>query len=562
MLSKDNEERQPYVGATVDWWTIGVLMVEMLTGLLPFSAPNGNLKLKKILSEKPEILKNISQDANDLIQQLLEKNPEQRLGYKNGANDLKSHQFFGNVDWKKMTMKLRRPPMVPAVTGKYDFKYFDDAIDETIEIDDDDTYTVHNTNTFNGYYFVSPALEEFEIQNNQFLSLAQPDKQTIENIRAFSKDKRSKFFKKYRIMDVIEKGSFSVCVRSAVIATGSQVAVKVMKLSHNAKQEIAFLMECQGHKNIVKLIEVLRDSHYQYLVFELLSGGDLHHRQIDVIVFEEPLAKEIFQQMIEAVEFIHSKGIVHRDLKVENFVFLDDKVLKLIDFGFAHKTSTENANIAVSFSYAAPESLKFGPVSTPRDIWSLGVILFRMLCGHMPFASPNNIDDSTLIKIIMSGKFTQSSNGWRNLSKSAKDLINKLLKVNETERLTIKQILEHPWLNANIKKENALQTVNNKAKVEQPEASKRAQNSLKEIDSVHLQKKSFDVVNSPVKATNVHKEASVSKEHVKKFGKSQKNCDGTSISWLKQKDHDTTKENFPPADDKKAMMRKARAETS
>lgn len=451
MFSKGNQKLQSYVGPIVDWWAFGVLMVELLTGALPFVACDVVSQPMKILNHEPEIVKEVSQEAKDLIHQLLQKDPEQRLGFKNDANDLKSHPFFADIDWKKIATQHGKPPMVPKLTGPYDFKYFEDC-EETIDIDDE---VVHDQGKFQGYYFVATDLEELEspnaAQNQGQLKMVKQKRPSIENIRVICKNKRSKVFKKYRLLDTIEEGSFCVCVRCVVVETGLQVAVKVTELSYDASEEIANLIKCQEHKNVVKLIEVLRDSHYQYLVFELLPGGDLFHRQSVVKVFEEPLARSIFRQILDVTKFIHSKEIVHRDLKLENFVFVDDKeysLLKVIDFGFACKTSTQNAMIAVSLAYAAPESLKSGPIKASSDVWSLGVVLFVMLSGRLPFENSNedSNNNSILINSIKSGDFAKSSHGWRNLSTPAKDLITKILKVNEAERLTIDQIFEHPWM--------------------------------------------------------------------------------------------------------------------
>ena len=147
--------------------------------------------------------------------------------------------------------------------------------------------------------------------------------------------------------------------------------------------------------------------------------------------------------------YIHSKGIVHRDLKPENLLYAapsPNENLKLADFGLAHILK-ENEILETACGtpgYVAPEVLNGDGYQTPVDMWSLGVVLYILLCGFPPF-----YDDSTriLFEIIKQGRYDFPPEYWDDVSESAKDLIRKLLVVDPAQRLTAAQVKEHPWVN-------------------------------------------------------------------------------------------------------------------
>lgn len=228
-----------------------------------------------------------------------------------------------------------------------------------------------------------------------------------------------------------------------------------MNLGHDATQEIDALKVCQGHENIVKLHRHLKDSHHSYLVFELLDGGELFSRIRDRDHFNEEIARNIFCQLIEAIKYMHGKDIVHRDLKPENIMFVnrdENSLLKLVDFGFARRRSSEETIPCYTLEYADPESLKNGTTKASRDMWSLGVILYTMLVGVTPFL-PKDItkreEKAYRMKItsnIYQGNFDKSHEAWKKISPAAKQLIVKLLEVQEVDRFKLKNVMSHPWV--------------------------------------------------------------------------------------------------------------------
>lgn len=267
----------------------------------------------------------------------------------------------------------------------------------------------------------------------------------------------SEFFKRYHI-DESEKpigdGTYSICMRCEDVNTKTMYAVKIMNLTHDASQEIEALVKCQGHQNIVTLVEHMKDSQYSYIVFELLSGGELFSRIREGSTFAEKSARVFFRQIVKAVGFIHQKEIVHRDLKPENIMFVDkeEDKLKIVDFGFARRRSSEETAPCYTLDYAAPESLMKGTTKESRDMWSLGVILYTMLIGHTPFM-PQDINKqrdeqryrNKLMENIKQQAFTKGRL-WDNAPASAKELIVNLLQVNETKRLKLSDVLDHPWI--------------------------------------------------------------------------------------------------------------------
>jgi serine/threonine protein kinase len=278
---------------------------------------------------------------------------------------------------------------------------------------------------------------------------------------------KSSFFKKYKIADenaLIGDGTFSLCMKCTSIKTKETFAVKIMKLNHNASQEIDVLEKCQGHSNIVKLIEKMSDNHYNYIVFELLSGGELFSRIRGKNYLSEKEARYYFQQILDAVSFMHAKQIVHKDLKPENILFVDDaddSDLKIVDFGFAldlNEISTEEVNTCFTLDYAAPESLVKGQTKKSRDLWSLGVILYTMLCGNTPFKPISEQEEQqeqqqqqadlriAVTENIRKGKYNTINCRWSVISHEAKDLIEKLLRVKESERISLNHVRDHPWL--------------------------------------------------------------------------------------------------------------------
>mmetsp|Transcript_36748 Transcript_36748/g.27201 ORF Transcript_36748/g.27201 Transcript_36748/m.27201 type:complete len:212 (-) Transcript_36748:675-1310(-) len=190
------------------------------------------------------------------------------------------------------------------------------------------------------------------------------------------------------------------------------------------------------HPNIVKLYEVFEDKNYIYLVTELCTGGELFDEIIVKQHFSEVDAAKVIQQVLSAVSYCHKNKVVHRDLKPEN-ILLDSKnndIIKIIDFGtsqvFSPDTKLHQA-LGTPY-YIAPEVLR-GEYDEKCDVWSIGVILYILLCGQPPF---NGAKDKDILKKVKEGKFTYSDEIWKKRSAESMDLINRCLTLNPDERLS------------------------------------------------------------------------------------------------------------------------------
>ncbi|KAL5253415.1 hypothetical protein ACHWQZ_G013261 [Mnemiopsis leidyi] len=253
----------------------------------------------------------------------------------------------------------------------------------------------------------------------------------------------------YIFGDVIGTGAYAKVRRCYSEKFKSNVAVKIVSkksapkdyLSKFLPREIQCIHKLR-HKNIVRVLEILETERSMYIVMQEAEKGDLldfinaNHRKI-----AEKDAKIYFQQILEAVEHCHIKNVVHRDLKCENILFDKDMVIKLSDFGFARTINPENCQLKThcgSLAYAAPEIVKGkdydGRIS---DVWSLGVVLFAMVNGKLPF---NDTSVKNLLTAINKGITFQS-----NVSEACRDIITAMLMTDTGRRAKIKDLLKHAW---------------------------------------------------------------------------------------------------------------------
>jgi calcium-dependent protein kinase len=208
-------------------------------------------------------------------------------------------------------------------------------------------------------------------------------------------------------------------------------------------------MKMMDHPNIIKLHESFEDHRSIYLVMELCAGGELFDRIIDAGHFTEVQAAILMQQITRAIFYMHENHCTHRDLKPENFLFMtkeaiDKTPLKIIDFGLscmytAGQVLTTKAGTPY---YVAPQVLA-GKYDQLSDMWSIGVIMFVMLCGYPPFFGETDAD--VLAKVRL-GNFSFNAADWKNISEDAKNLIRNLLKMNPRDRYTAEQTLNHEWI--------------------------------------------------------------------------------------------------------------------
>jgi len=185
-------------------------------------------------------------------------------------------------------------------------------------------------------------------------------------------------------------------------------------------------------------------------VLELLDGGQLFESIVKKRCYTEVEAANVVRQVARACEYMHQRGVVHRDLKPENLVYLDKDSTQICvtDFGLSKCVQTESTLMKTACgtpNYVAPEVLEGLRYNSQVDMWSVGVILYILLCGFPPFVEKNL---KSLYKRIKSGKFTFPSPYWDKISSEAKDCIEKLLEVDSRKRLSAVALIEHKWISS------------------------------------------------------------------------------------------------------------------
>ena len=226
------------------------------------------------------------------------------------------------------------------------------------------------------------------------------------------------------------------------------------------------ILSLLDHPNIVRLFEVFEDEKNFYLIMELCHGGNLLSRMKNNR-YKEKSAAILMEQIVSAIAYCHEKGICHRDLKPQNILFCDESqnsAIKVVDFGISkifdpslsnlqnelkgvyNKPKKMDSQIGTVY-FISPEIIK-GSYNEKCDIWSLGVILYYLLCGYPPFIGAN---DNQLIQSILESKVTFPNTEWKNISDSAKDLIKNML-CPEKKRISAKEIMKHKWFKSKLKK--------------------------------------------------------------------------------------------------------------
>ncbi|XP_061884941.1 SNF-related serine/threonine-protein kinase [Entelurus aequoreus] len=254
----------------------------------------------------------------------------------------------------------------------------------------------------------------------------------------------------YDLDKTLGRGHFAVVKLARHVFTGERVAVKVIdktKLDPVARGHLFQEVRCMKlvqHPNVVRLYEVIDTATKLYLILELGDGGDMY----DCIMkheggLTEEVSKCYFAQIVHAISYCHRLHVVHRDLKPENVVFFEKQgVVKLTDFGFSNRFQPgKKLNTSCgSLAYSAPEILLGDEYDAPAvDIWSLGVILFMLVCGQPPFQEAN---DSETLTMIMDCKYTVPTH----ISAACRDLIGHMLQRDPKKRATLEQIESHEWL--------------------------------------------------------------------------------------------------------------------
>ncbi|XP_065160791.1 calcium/calmodulin-dependent protein kinase type II alpha chain isoform X2 [Atheta coriaria] len=265
----------------------------------------------------------------------------------------------------------------------------------------------------------------------------------------------TRFSDNYDLKEELGKGAFSVVKRCVQKSTGLEFAAKIIntkKLSARDFQKLereARICRKLQHPNIVRLHDSIQEENFHYLVFDLVTGGELFEDIVAREFYSEADASHCIQQILESVNHCHQNGVVHRDLKPENLLLASKAkgaAVKLADFGLAIEVQGEQQawfGFAGTPGYLSPEVLKKEPYGKPVDIWACGVILYILLVGYPPFWDE---DQHRLYAQIKAGAYDYPSPEWDTVTPEAKNLINQMLTVNPGKRITAAEALKHPWI--------------------------------------------------------------------------------------------------------------------
>nr|XP_037841477.1 serine/threonine-protein kinase MARK1 isoform X5 [Chlorocebus sabaeus] len=253
----------------------------------------------------------------------------------------------------------------------------------------------------------------------------------------------------YRLQKTIGKGNFAKVKLARHVLTGREVAVKIIdktQLNPTSLQKLfreVRIMKILNHPNIVKLFEVIETEKTLYLVMEYASGGEVFDYLVAHGRMKEKEARAKFRQIVSAVQYCHQKCIVHRDLKAENLLLDGDMNIKIADFGFSNEFTVGNKldTFCGSPPYAAPELFQGKKYDGPEvDVWSLGVILYTLVSGSLPFDGQNLKE---LRERVLRGKYRIPFY----MSTDCENLLKKLLVLNPIKRGSLEQIMKDRWMN-------------------------------------------------------------------------------------------------------------------
>ncbi|XP_019933981.1 death-associated protein kinase 2 isoform X2 [Paralichthys olivaceus] len=263
----------------------------------------------------------------------------------------------------------------------------------------------------------------------------------------------------YEIGEELGSGQFAIVKRCTEKSTGTEYAAKFIKKRQSRasrrgvrreeiEREVSILQELQ-HANIVSLHDVYENRTDVVLILELVSGGELFDFLAQKESLSEEEATQFIKQVLNGVQYLHSKRIAHFDLKPENIMLLDRNVplprIKIIDFGLAHKieAGADFKNIFGTPEFVAPEIVNYEQLGLEADMWSIGVITYILLSGASPFLGDNKQETMGNISAV---NYEFDEEFFSNTSELAKNFIRQLLEKDTRKRMTIQDTLNHPWI--------------------------------------------------------------------------------------------------------------------
>ena len=257
----------------------------------------------------------------------------------------------------------------------------------------------------------------------------------------------------YDVKQTLGEGTFAKVKLGILKRTGVPYAIKIIDKATLAENREALLTEISilkqvKHPNVIGLIDIFETRKKLYLIMKVLSGGELFDRIVEKGTFSEADAAALSRKILGATEYLHGLGIVHRDLKPENLLYENESEhseVQIADFGLSKFASHDELlkTACGTPGYVAPEVLHMNGYGKEVDLWSIGVIIYILLCGFPPFYAE---DDNEMFEMIKEADYDFPSPYWDEVGDSAKDLVRKLLEKDPELRLTATQALEHEWV--------------------------------------------------------------------------------------------------------------------
>lgn len=278
----------------------------------------------------------------------------------------------------------------------------------------------------------------------------------------------SEFYDKYEPREQLGSGGSSIVRRCISKENNQEYAVKIIDLtggngsSHQdqdivrfVENEVSLLKRVNGQRNCIKMIKFFKTKAYYFIIFELMSRGELFDYLTKQISLSESQVRKMMWQILNAIQGLHAKNVIHRDVKMENLLLDNDLRLKITDFGFAQHLNNKNSklyDLCGTVSYMSPEMLKSNidsdngripnGYSLPVDIWACGVIMYTLFMGRAPFYHRKEI---IVLRKIMNCDYKMAGPEFNVLSDNAKNLIARCLTLNPDDRITAREALGHEF---------------------------------------------------------------------------------------------------------------------
>jgi serine/threonine protein kinase len=281
------------------------------------------------------------------------------------------------------------------------------------------------------------------------------------------------FASEWDTIGYLGRGQFGVVHTCRNRVTGTLAAAKQIDKSKCRRSlfeaEVAAMTAVRSHPGVVSLIGVYESAALLIVLMEVVQGGELFDRLVQEGAYSERTARELMRCAVEALAFIHARGIVHRDIKPENILLVSKDVhdgrLKIADFGLCRALSPEAAPLTAicgTWAYSTPEMRATGPrgnkvgYGLPVDVWALGVVCYIVLCGYHPFDPLGDGTQAVIASAIAEGSFSMDGEEWKSVSEAAKSAVRGMLTVDPAARLTAAQVLAHPWMRSSALPEEPL----------------------------------------------------------------------------------------------------------